>query len=142
MTRSSMSVTSSVSRRPFGNPAVSPASTPKRFGVGFGATPRLIFSVSVGGAFGAIWVSPGMPVSSAWTMSVRSFSGTFSPGNSTLMTLASCGDSDVLAEVLQVVAGLRRVEEVLLPQRDHDLVDQRVAEAADLDLVVLGRLGA
>ena len=34
ITRSSMSTTSSPSRRPFGKPAVSPASTPKRFGVG------------------------------------------------------------------------------------------------------------
>ena len=33
MTRSSMSVTSSASRRPFGKPAWSPASRPKRFGV-------------------------------------------------------------------------------------------------------------
>ena len=46
MTRSSMSVTSSASRRPFGKPAVSPASTPKRFGVALGGTPRLSLSVS------------------------------------------------------------------------------------------------
>jgi hypothetical protein len=41
-----MSTTSSPRRRPFGKPALSPARTPNRFGVGFGATPRLIFSVS------------------------------------------------------------------------------------------------
>ena len=42
--------TSSASRRPFGNPAVSPASTPKRFGSAVGGTPRLNFSVSAGTA--------------------------------------------------------------------------------------------
>ena len=91
-----MSTTSSVRRRPFGKPWVSPPRTPKRLGCGFGATPRLIFSVSVGGAPGAIWVRPGMPVSSACTMSVRLFSGTLSPGNRMLMTLASSGESTYL----------------------------------------------
>src|SRR4051794_9006367 len=71
ITRSSMSVTSSASRRPFGNPATSPASTPKRLGLAVGGTPRLTFSVSAGAGLWPIWVSPGTPVSSAWTMSVR-----------------------------------------------------------------------
>ena len=98
--------------------------------------PRLIFSVSVGGAFGAIWVRPGMPVSSAWTMSVRFVSGTFRPGNSALMTLASSGESTYLPKFFRSSDGCVRVEEVLLPQRDDDLVDERVAEAADLHLAL------
>src|SRR4051794_22562306 len=79
-TRSSMSTTSSASRRPFGKPAVSPAMTPNRFGFAAGGTPRLIFSVSAAAGLEPILVSPGIPVSSAVTMSVRLVSGTFSPG--------------------------------------------------------------
>src|SRR6185295_15953376 len=43
---------------------------------------------------------------------------------------------DELAEVLRVVRGGRRVEPVLLTQGDHDLVDERVAQARDLYPVV------
>ena len=41
----------------------------------------------------------------------------------------------VLAEVAQVVRRLRAVELVLEPQRDDRLVDERVAQAADLHVV-------
>src|SRR3954453_1173370 len=61
ITRSSMSTTSSPRRRPFGKPALSPASTPKRFSVADGGTPRLIFSVSAAAGLLLIWLSPFTP---------------------------------------------------------------------------------
>ena len=42
--------------------------------------------------------------------------------------------------VLEVVLRLGGVELVLLAQRDDNLVDQRVAQAADLDPLALGLL--
>jgi hypothetical protein len=74
-TWSSMSTTSSPSRRPFGNPALSPPITPKRFSVSAGGTPRFSFSVSTGTGLFVCWLRPGRPCRSAWTMSVRSVSG-------------------------------------------------------------------
>ena len=112
---------------------MSPPITPNRFGVAVGAVPRLILSVSVGGASLAICVSPGMPVSSAWTMSVRFSSGTLRPGKRMLMTFASSGETTYLPKFFRSSAGWVAVVAVLLAQRDHDLVDERVAEAAHLD---------
>ena len=58
-----------------GSPAVSPASTPKRFGVAVGGHAEVeLQRVGAARRCGAIWVRPGTPVSSAWTMSVRLFS--------------------------------------------------------------------
>src|SRR6185503_2566811 len=54
-TCSSMSTTSSPSRRPFGNPALSPPITPKRFSVSAGGTPRLSFRVSTGSGSFVCW---------------------------------------------------------------------------------------
>ena len=88
---------------------MSPPITPKRFGFGFGAVPRLIFSVSVGGASGAICVRPGMPVRSAWTMSVRSVSGTLRPGNRMFMTFASSGSSTYLPKCFRSSEGWVRL---------------------------------
>jgi len=58
-------------RLPFGNPAESPPMTPKRFSVSAGGTPMFSFSVSAAAGFLDIWFTPGMPVNSACTMSVR-----------------------------------------------------------------------
>ena len=102
ITRSSMSVTSSASRRPFGNPATSPASTPKRFGFAAGGTPRLSFSVSAAAGFLPICVSPGTPVSSAWTMSVRLVSLT-PRSNSAFRSRAGSGLSAYLPKFCSVV---------------------------------------
>ena len=71
--------------------------------------------MSVGGAFGAICVRPGMPVSSAWTMSVRSFSGTLSPGNRMLMTLASSGESTYLPKFFRSSLGCVALKKSFLP---------------------------
>jgi hypothetical protein len=89
-----MSTASSKSLRPFGSPALSPPMTPKRLACAgsVGGTPRLSFSVSAAAGSELIYVTPGIPVNSAWTMSVRFFSG--QPRlNSPLIALTSSGSS-------------------------------------------------
>src|SRR5215207_2389705 len=114
ITRSSMSTTSSFSRRPFGNPAVSPASTPKRLGLALGGTPRLTFSVSAGTGFEPNCVSPGTPVNSAWTMSVRSVS--FTPrSNRAFSSRAGSGASAPAPKFAASFAGEVRLNLSLRP---------------------------
>ena len=126
-----MSTTSSASRRPFGKPALSPPITPKRFSVSDGGTPRLIFSVSAGTA------SCGDPrhardAGQQRLDDVRAV-GLLDPEVEQLVQdRREVQVQRVLAEVLQVVRRLRAVELVLLPERDDDLVDQRVAQPRDL----------
>ena len=137
MTRSSMSTTSSVRRRPFGKPWVSPAER-RRSGSGarFGATPRLIFSVSVGGAPGAIWVRPGNAGEQRLHDVRAVVLGHLTPGNRALMTFASSGESTYLPKFFRSSDGWVALNWSFWPDRDDHLVDQRVAEAADLALTV------
>ena len=65
-------------------------------------------------------------------MSVRSTSGAPTL-NSAFRTAAQLRLHDVLAVQLGVAVGRRAVELVLLPERDDDLVHERVAKSRDLD---------
>src|SRR5262249_46506555 len=73
-TWSEMSTTSSVSRRPFGKPALSPARTPSRCGSMLGGIEVLSRIISAGRTFGG-WLSPGTPVRKTWTRSFRGVAG-------------------------------------------------------------------
>ena len=115
MTRSSMSTTSSASRRPFGNPACRRpmhAEAVRRGVRGHAEVDlqrvgrRRVRARSASG--------PGCPSAAPATMSVRSVSGTFRPGNRTLMTFASSGLTTYLPKFLASSRRLRRVEHVLL----------------------------
>src|SRR5579864_3897035 len=87
-TRSSISMTSSVSRRPFGKPALSPASTPRRLGVADGGIDMLSRSCSLGFTF-AGWLRPFTPVRNTDTRSLRGVAGT----GSLYTLLIRCGSS-------------------------------------------------
>ena len=69
-----MSGVSSASRRPFGNPAMSPPSSPSG-PVLAGAMPMLSRIISAGFTFLG-WFSPGMPVRKMLAMSLRGAAGT------------------------------------------------------------------
>src|SRR5437773_4376287 len=80
-TRSSMSTTSSPGRRPFGNPALSPPSTPRRFWDAAGTGPMAVLrrNISEATTF-AGWLRPCTPVRNAATRSVRGkFVGALTP---------------------------------------------------------------
>jgi hypothetical protein len=80
-TRSSMSTTSSAGRRPFGKPALSPPSTPRRrcWPLGVGAIAVLSRSISDTTTFGCL-LSPSIPVRNAAIRSVRGkFVGALTP---------------------------------------------------------------
>ena len=85
-----------------------------------------------------IWVSPGTPVSSAWTMSVRSVSLTPRP-NRAFSSFAGSGASARAPKFAASFAGEVALYLSFLPIGMIDLVDQRVAEAADLHPVVRAR---
>src|SRR5688572_6557993 len=81
MARRAMSTTSSVGRRPLGNPATSPPSTPNGFGCSTGETATLRRSNSAGVTL-AGWLSPGMPVRKMVTRSWRGAAGDWMPKSS------------------------------------------------------------
>ena len=98
-----------------------------------GGVPRLTLIVSTaGGPFTPLcWFSPGMPWRTAWTMSVRLSSG--APDvEQRVQHRRELRLHDVLAVQRGVAVRRRPVELVLLPERDDDLVHQRVAEPGDL----------
>ena len=111
-TRNSMSMTSSASRRPFGKPARSPPSTPRRFSVARRRGAEVDLE-RVNRLAGLCWFRPGTPWSRASTMSVRSVSLT--PRlNSAFMSFASSGSTTNFPKFLASSAGCRAVEVVLL----------------------------
>src|SRR5207302_7408211 len=77
--RSSMSVTSSARRRPFGNPALSPPSTPSGFGLADGGRAVFRRRYSAGFPLGTM-LRLGMPVRKIETKSLRGAGGTVTPG--------------------------------------------------------------
>ena len=87
------------------------------------ATPRLIFSVSAGAGLLPICVTPGMPVSSAWTMSVRLVL-LDAEVEQLVQRRGRERREHVLAEVRRSAGRLRAVELVLERERDHQLVDR------------------
>ena len=126
---SAMSMTSSPSRRPFGQPWLSPASTPSRFG--FFVTGMLRLRRRTSASFGPVKFSFGTPVRRTATRSSRPCSGT-----SELVQLVDRGREQrrlVVLAVPRLLPRLRGVPLVLEAGRDDDLVDQRVAEPVDLD---------
>ena len=77
--RSSIATTLSATRRPFGNPAASPPSSPKMFGLFVGVGAIEVFSRSMSASTGPVRlvnpvISPaGMPVSKIASRSARGF---------------------------------------------------------------------
>ena len=139
-TWSSMSTTSSPSRRPFGKPAVSPPITPKRFSVLAGGTPRLSLIVSTaGGPFDPlVLVQPGDALEQR-LHDVRAVVLRGADVEQRVQDRRELRLHDVLAVERGVAVRGGAVELVLLAERDDDLVDQRVAEARDLDPAAVAR---
>ena len=138
-----MSTTSSVSRRPFGNPAVSPPSTPKRFRAGRGRHAEVdLQRVGRRRVRARSAVRPGMPgqqrLHDVRAVRLRDVEAR----EQDVDDLRQLRRDDVLAVELRVVGSAAcALKRSFLPERDDDLVDERVAQAADLDVaVVAGRL--
>ena len=131
--RISMSVTSSSSRRPFGKPENSPASSPSRFPVPTGGAVNCVFRRSR-----SAFVSP---------REVQRRNAGEQHGDEIAAPARGRVVEDRVEAVhearelgirvpvreLAVLARIGRVPVVLLPDRDDDLVDERVAEPRDLD---------
>src|SRR4249919_3121346 len=96
-----MSTTSSPGRRPFGKPAVSPASTPSVFceAAALGAIDVFRRIISAGFTE-AGWLRPDTPVRNAATRSARGYKvGAFTPGNSAWIRIGRLGLVTYLAKV-------------------------------------------
>ena len=117
ITRSSMSVTSSRAGGRSGSRRCHRPARRSGSAIALGGTPRLSLSVSAAAGLRPIWVRPGTPVSSAWTMSVRLVSLT-PRSNRALRSRAGSGFSAYVPKFFASFAGRRRVELVLLADRD------------------------
>ena len=128
-----MSVTSSSSRRPFGKPENSPASSPSRLPVPTGGAVNCVFRRSRSALVVPVRLSVGTPVSNTATRSPRPLVGRVVEYR--VEGVHEARELGIRVPVLEllVLARVGRVPVVLLPDRDDDLVDERVAEPRDLD---------
>ena len=132
-----MSTTSSPSRRPFGKPAVSPPITPKRSSVARRRHAEVeLDRVDRGRALHALVLVQARDALEQRLHDVRAVVLRGADVEQRVEDRRQLRLHDVLAVERRVAVGRGAVELVLLPERDDDLVHQRVAEARDLDPAV------